>query len=83
MVQIDEDIKQRIKVIGIFFLQSYKILMGTMSSIFIPQNCGDTMCTLTQNYNNSELYHKSLFYNIPWKHLQLKSLCSENMHRNQ
>ena len=62
MVQIDEDIKQRIKVIGIFFLQSYKILMGTMSSIFIPQNCGDTMCTLTENYNNSELYHKSLFY---------------------
>ena len=62
MVKINEDIKQRIKVVGIFFLQSYKILMGTMSSIFIPQNCGDTMCTLTDNYNNSELYHKSLFY---------------------
>tara|TARA_B100000214_G_C23932362_1_gene611432 strand:- start:230 stop:985 length:756 start_codon:yes stop_codon:yes gene_type:complete len=59
---IDTDIKQRVKVIGIFVLQSYKILMGTMLSIFIPQSCGDQMCTLQENYNNSELYHKSLFY---------------------
>lgn len=59
---IDEDIKQRIKVVGIFFLQSYKILMGTMSSIFIPQHCEDRMCSLTENYNNSEVYHKTLFY---------------------
>lgn len=59
---IDEDIKQRIKVFGIFFLQSYKILTGTMLSLFIPQSCGDKMCTLTDNYNNAEIYHKSLFY---------------------
>ena len=59
---IDEDIKQRVKVCGIFLLQSYKILTGTMMSLFIPQNCGDHMCSLTENYNNSELYHKSLFY---------------------
>ena len=58
---IDEDIKQRIKVVGIFFLQSYKILMGTMSSIFIPQHCEDRMCSLTENYNNSEVYHKIFF----------------------
>jgi len=61
-MNIDEDIKQRIKVVGIFFLQSYKILTGTMLSLFIPQNCGDKMCTLTENYNNAEVYHKSLFY---------------------
>ena len=61
-MNIDEDIKQRVKVVGIFFLQSYKILTGTMLSLFIPQSCGDKMCTLTENYNNAELYHKSLFY---------------------
>ena len=61
-MDIDEDLKQRIKVIGIFFLQSYKILTGTMLSLFIPQSCGDKMCTLSENYNNSEVYHKSLFY---------------------
>ena len=59
---IDEDIKQRFKVCGIFLLQSYKVLTGTMLSLFIPQNCGDHMCSLTENYNNSELYHRSLFY---------------------
>ena len=59
---IDVDIIQRIKVAGIFFLQVYKVTTGTMLSLFIPQNCGDHMCSLTENYNNSELYHKSLFY---------------------
>ena len=59
---IDQDIKQRIKVVGIFLLQSYKVLTGTMLSIFIPQSCGDKMCTLKENYNNIELYHQILFY---------------------
>lgn len=59
---ITDDTKQRIKVIGIFLLQIYKITTGTMMSLFIPQSCGDRMCTLTENYKNSELYHKTLFY---------------------
>ena len=59
---ITDDTKQRIKVIGIFLLQIYKITTGTMMSLFIPQSCGDRMCTLTENYENSELYHKTLFY---------------------
>ena len=33
---IDEDIIQRIKVAGIFFLQVYKVTTGTMLSLFIP-----------------------------------------------
>ena len=33
-----------------------------MMSLFIPQSCGDKMCSLQENYDNSELYHKSLFY---------------------
>ena len=32
---IDPDIKQRIQVAGIFLLQSYKILTGTMMSLFV------------------------------------------------
>ena len=59
---INVDTKQRIKVIGIFLLQSYKVITGTMLSIFIPQNCGGELCTLYENYNNTELYHKTLFY---------------------
>ena len=59
---LDQDITQRIKVLGTFVLQSYKVLTGTMLSIFIPQNCEDRMCTLAENYNNSEIYHQTLFY---------------------
>ena len=59
---IDQDIQQRIKIVGIFLLQSYKIVTGTMLSLFIPQSCGDRMCTITENYTNSETYHSSLFY---------------------
>ena len=58
---LSEDSNQRIKVIGIFILQVYKIMMGTMLSIFLPQNCGDKMCSLTQNYENSEGYHILVF----------------------
>ena len=56
------DNKQRIKVCFTFLLQVYKVTTGTMMSLFIPQNCGDKMCTLTENYENSEIYHKTLFY---------------------
>lgn len=57
-MKIDGDIIQRIKVCGIFFLQSYKILTGTMLSVFVPQNCGDHVCTLTENVENDDLYHQ-------------------------
>jgi hypothetical protein len=59
---LSEDTKQRVKVCGIFLLQVYKITTGTMMSLFIPQSCGDRMCSLTENYENSEIYHKTLFY---------------------
>jgi hypothetical protein len=56
-----EDTKQRMKVSGIFVLQVYKIMTGTMLSIFLPQNCGDEMCSLGDNYHNSEVYHRIVF----------------------
>ena len=59
---IDEDLKQRMKVGGIFLLQVYKVMTGTMLSLFIPQNCGTEMCSLNDNYRNNEVYHKTTFY---------------------
>jgi hypothetical protein len=68
MWNIDEDIIQRIKVAGIFLLQSYKIVTGTMMSLFIPQSCGDNICTINENYENSNVYHKTVFY---WNSLSM------------
>ena len=59
---IDEDIVQRLKVGAIFILQVYKVVTGTMLSLFIPQSCGDRICTLTENYENKEPYHQTALY---------------------
>lgn len=59
---IDVDIIQRIKVGGIFILQVYKVMTGTLLSLFVPQTCGDQICTITENYENSEVYHKTVLY---------------------
>ena len=74
---VDQDIVQRIKVMGIFCLQFYKVLTGTMLSLFVPQACyesitdgSDTIhredvvriCTVTQNFENNEIYHQLTLY---------------------
>ena len=66
-MKIDQDIVQRIKVIGIFTLQFYKVTTGTMLSLFVPQACESDegiveICTLTDNYKNSEIYHQTTMY---------------------
>ena len=44
----NQDIIQSIKVTGLFFLQSYKMITGTMLSIFIPQKCEIVINNTTQ-----------------------------------
>ena len=77
---IDQDIVQRIKVICIFLLQFYKVLTGTMMTLFVPQACpeisdgsenniiiGGTnrICTIRENFENDEIYHQlTLYWNI-------------------
>ena len=58
MIKLDVDFVQRIKVCGLFFLQSYKIITGTMLSLFIPQNCDGQICSFQQNLENKERYHQ-------------------------
>ena len=61
-MKIDHDITQRIKVGLIFFLQFYKISTGTMLSLFVPQSCGDHVCSLTENYKKEDIYHEIAIY---------------------
>ena len=67
---IDIDLIQRIKVTGLFFLQFYKILTGTMLTLFIPQNCDKQICTINENYENKDINHKITLY---WNMLTLFS----------
>ena len=70
---VDQDIIQRIKVIGIFVLQFYKVLTGTLLTLFVPQACYSELtngseernlqiCSLMQNYENNEIYHRTTLY---------------------
>jgi len=64
---VDGDFVQRLKVGGLFALQVYKVVTGCMLTLFVPQGCEDedgtsVVCTLQQNYENSEVYHKTAFY---------------------
>ena len=68
-MKVDGDFIQRIKVSVIFLFQFYKVAMGTMLTLFVPQACITddevNICTLTENYNNNEIYHKlTLYWNM-------------------
>jgi hypothetical protein len=57
-------------VTGLFFLQFYKIVTGTMLTLFIPQNCDGQICSFKQNYENNDIYHQST---LTWNVLTMMS----------
>ena len=59
---ISADLKNSIKIIGLCSLQIYRVGMGTLLSVFVPQKCNEDVCTLTKNINNEEIFHKFVFY---------------------
>mgnify|MGYP001165437301 CR=1 FL=1 len=62
---IDVDIVQRFKVGGLFFLQMYKVMTGTLLALFVPQKCGDHICSIQENIDDSDHFHEMvLSWNI-------------------
>ena len=58
-MKIDIDTKERLKTIFIFLLQSYKVLMGSMLVIFVPQLCDDNkVCSITDNFYKAGSLHR-------------------------
>ena len=56
-MKIDVDTKERLKIILIFLLQSYKVAMGSMLTLFVPQMCGNNVCSLTDNLAKNDGLH--------------------------
>ena len=56
---LDVDFAQRLKVGGTFLLELYKVGVGCMLSLFVPQACGDEICTLQQNYEKTHGYNRT------------------------
>lgn len=59
---LTQDSAQRLKVAGLFLIQFYKITTGTLLALFVPQKCGEKVCTISQNLNNKEPYHELVMY---------------------
>lgn len=53
-MKLDVDSKQRITTAFYMLLEFYKIIMGTFLVVFVPQQCGDQLCTATENFMATE-----------------------------
>jgi hypothetical protein len=57
-MKLTVDNKQRLTTAFLFILESYKIVMGTFLTIFVPQECNQETCTILQNIQNNTLLHR-------------------------
>ncbi len=57
-MKLDVDTKERMKVFLIFLLQSYKVAMGSMLVLFVPQLCDGGVCSITDNLNKEDPLHR-------------------------
>jgi len=51
-MKLSIDTKQRIQSGFTFCLEFYKVLMGSFLILFVPQQCDDHLCTMTENIQN-------------------------------
>jgi hypothetical protein len=47
-----QDTQQRINVVTNFFSDSFRVVMATLLSVFVPQNCNGDICNLSQNFTD-------------------------------
>ena len=57
-MKVDQDNKERIMIIFKFMLQFYKVLMGNLLVMFVPQDCGGTICSLNENLTKEGAFHR-------------------------
>ena len=57
-MKIDNDVKERLKVLASFALESYKICMGCFLSVFVTHNCEgeENECSVTDSFRPTSLF---------------------------
>lgn len=51
----DQDTKQKMNVASTLMLELYRVLMGAFLVVFVPQKCGDDVCSIDQNIDRSDV----------------------------
>ena len=42
-MKVNNDLKERLKIGALFMFQSYKVIMGSLLILFVPQKCEETI----------------------------------------
>ena len=56
-MKITVDNQQRITTAMVMLLEFYKVMMATLLVVFVPQDCNGKVCSLSENFTNSEDIH--------------------------
>ena len=60
--QMSQDTKQKINVAISFGLEFYRVLMGCLLIVFVPQKCDDEICGFGENIFNGNIITDVAFY---------------------
>ena len=56
-MKLSVDNQQRVTTGMLMILEFYKVMMATFLVIFVPQDCDGQVCSLSENFNNSDPVH--------------------------
>ena len=61
----DQDFMQKVSVLPTFLLELYRVMISSFLILFVPQQCGDHVCSYDENMTlGNELYSAGLFFNF-------------------
>jgi len=56
-----QDNKQKLNVALTLVLEVYRVIMGAFLLVFVPQKCGDDLCSMGEHLNNNSAFSKGIF----------------------
>jgi hypothetical protein len=79
----DQDFKQKLNMYIAFGMEFYRVIMGSFIVLFVPQQCGDDICSLTANINTGDILKNTAFsFNIitffVFLHMYYSEIAREN-----
>lgn len=56
-----QDSKQKMNVALTLVLEVYRVMMGAFLLVFVPQKCGDDLCSLSEHATSDSAFNKGIF----------------------
>jgi hypothetical protein len=55
----DQDFNQKMNVASTLMLELYRVLMGAFLMVFVPQKCGEDICSIDENINRDDVLSRT------------------------